>query len=198
MNHTEVARRRLHNQGLSRIIFKNALDIVTQLGAVQAQDYAGAKWGLGQRLKDCSDAALDKLFDDGSILRTHLMRPTWHFVAPKDIRWLLKLTAPRVHQASAYMYHQSGLDKATFRKSNVTLEKALRDGKQLTRTELASALAKAGIKADRFRLSYLMMYAELGVLSVAAENGAISSRMPYSKSARRLPSRSAAMNRSRN
>jgi hypothetical protein len=161
MNNAEIARRRLQNQRLAKTTFNDARDAVTQLGAVQAQDYAGAKWALGQRLKGATDSALDNLFNDGSILRTHLMRPTWHFVAPADIRWLLKLTAPRVHAASAYMYRQSGLDKIVFNKSNKIVEKALRDGKQLTRTELASALEKAGIPADGFRLGYLMMYAEL-------------------------------------
>lgn len=172
MNNSEIAHRRLRNQGLSKIIFQDANDAVTQLGAVQAQDYAGAKWALGQRLKDPTDASIDQAFADGSILRTHLMRPTWHFVSPTDIRWLLKLTAPRVHQASAYMYRQSGLDKATFKKSNATIEKALRGSKQLTRTELASALNKAGIKADGFRLGYLMMYAELeGIICSGARRG---------------------------
>jgi hypothetical protein len=172
MNHLEITRRRLRNQGLSKIIFKDANDIVAQLGAVQAQDYAGAKWALGQRLKDSSDTALDQAFADGSILRTHLLRPTWHFVSPINIRWLLKLTAPRVHAASAYMYRQSGLEKAIFNKSNAAIEKALRDGKQLTRAELASALSKAGIPADGFRLGYLMMYAELeGVICSGARRG---------------------------
>lgn len=172
MNNSEIAHRRLRNQGLTKVIFNDAADIVTQLGAVQAQDYAGAKWALAQRLKNTTDLAMDNAFNDGSILRTHLMRPTWHFVSPADIRWLLKLTAPRVHQFSAYMYRQSGLDKALFNKSNRTLEKALRDGKQLTRTELASVLDKAGIPADGFRLGYLMMYAELeGLICSGARRG---------------------------
>lgn len=172
MNNTEIAHRRLSNQGLSKIIFKDANDLVGQLGAVQAQDYAGAKWALGQRLKDSSDAALDHAFADGSILRTHLLRPTWHFVSPDDIRWMLKLTAPRVQAVNAFMYRKEGLDKATFKKSNAALEKALRGGKQLTRTELASALDKAGISADGFRLGYLMMYAELeGIICSGARRG---------------------------
>ena len=81
-----------------------------RLGAVQSQDYAGAKWGLGQRLKDATDAAIDRDFNDGKILRTHLMRPTWHFVAPEDIRWMLMLTAPRGPCANVFMYRQLELD----------------------------------------------------------------------------------------
>jgi len=168
----EIPSQRLHNQRLSHTKFKTPNEVVQWLGAVQAQDYAGAKWALAQRMTDTTDTALDQAFADGSILRTHLMRPTWHFVTPKDIRWLLALTAPRVHAISAYMYRQSGLDKTIFKKSNSTLEKALRDGKQLMRTELARELAKVGIPANGFRLSYLMMYAELeGVICSGARRG---------------------------
>jgi hypothetical protein len=161
MNNSEIAHRRLRNQGLSKIIFKDAVDVVTQLGAVQAQDYAGAKWALGQRLKDSTDAGIDQAFADGSILRTHLLRPTWHFVTPTDIRWLLALTAPRVHAVNAFMYGQTGLDKATLKKSHTVLEKSLRGNNHLTRTELGSALGRAGIIAEGQRLGYIMMSAEL-------------------------------------
>jgi len=168
----DIPFQRLHNQKLSHPTFKIPNEVVQWLGAVQAQDYAGAKWALAQRMQDTTNAALDEAFADGSILRTHLLRPTWHFVTPKDIRWMLKLTAPRVHAVSAYMYRQSGLDKAIFKKSNATLEKALRGGKQLTRNELASNLDKAGIPADGFRLGYLMMYAELeGLICSGARRG---------------------------
>jgi hypothetical protein len=161
MNNSEIAHRRLQNQGLSRIIFKNVNDAVTHLGAVQAQDYAGAKWALGQRLKDSSDSEIDQAFADGSILRTHLLRPTWHFVTPEDIRWLLKLTAPRVHAISGFMYRQVELDKVTVGNCYKILEKALEGNKHLTRTELGSIIDKAGIPAKGVRLAYIMMSAEL-------------------------------------
>src|SRR5512145_2993430 len=168
----EIATRRLYNQRLSHTNFKTPQAVVQWLAAVQAQAYAGAKWAHAQRMADSTDSALDQALADGSILRTHLLRPTWHFVTPKDIRWMLKLTAPRVHAVSAYMYRQSGLDKALFKKSNATLEKALQGGKQLTRTELASNLDKAGIPAKGFRLGYLMMYAELeGLICSGARHG---------------------------
>jgi hypothetical protein len=89
------------------------------------------------------------------------MRPTWHFVLPHDIRWLLKLTAPRVNAASAYYYRRLGLDDAVFRRSNHALARALEGGNQLTRTELARVLERAGIPASGIRLAYLMMRAEL-------------------------------------
>ena len=146
--------------------------MVSYLGAVQSQDYAGAKWALAQRMTDATDTALEQAFTEGSILRTHLMRPTWHFVAPADIRWLLELTGPRVHTGNAFMYRQTGLDKAVIRKSYKVLEKALRGNKQLTRNELGAALEKAGIKAEGVRLGYFMMSAELdGIICSGARRG---------------------------
>src|SRR5512145_2570427 len=132
----DIVRYRLHTQLLSQTTLTQPSEVVEQLGAVQSQDYAGAKWALAQRLKNATtDAEIDKNFNEGKILRTHLMRPTWHFVTPADIRWLLKLTAPRVHAVNAFMYRSQELDNATLKKGNTTLEKALRGGKQLTRSE---------------------------------------------------------------
>ena len=172
LSNSEIAHLRLHNQGLSEFRFKDPNDVVTQLGAVQAQDYAGAKWALGQRIQNATDAQIDQSFNEGEILRTHVMRPTWHFVTPPDIRWMLELTAPRVHAANAYMYRNLGLDNAIFKQSNAAMTKALQGGRHLTRTELASDFKKAGIVADGLRLGYFMMYAELeGLICSGARRG---------------------------
>jgi hypothetical protein len=147
--------------------------VVGWLGAVQAQDYAGAKWALGLRLRGVTEDDIDRAFAAGSILRTHLMRPTWHFVTPRDISWLLELTAPRVHAVNAYMYRKLELDSAIFKRSNATLAKALRGGKQLTRNELRGVLQKAGVATDgELRMGSLMMRAELdGLVCSGARRG---------------------------
>ena len=111
-----------------------------------------------------TDADVEQAFIDGLILRTHVMRPTWHFVTPADIGWLLDLTAPRVNQANAYMYRRLELDDALFRRSNDAIARALEGGKHLTRAELASALAEAGIAAEGMRLGYLVHRAELDAI----------------------------------
>jgi hypothetical protein len=171
----DIVRYRLHTQLLSQTTLTQPSEVVEWLGAVQSQDYAGAKWALAQRLKDAAtDAAIDSDFNEGKILRTHLMRPTWHFVTPTDIRWLLLLTAPRVHAVNAFMYRSQGLDKATLKKGNAALEKALRDGKQWTRSELASEFQKAGLMTDGngVRMGYFLMYAELeGLICSGARRG---------------------------
>jgi len=146
MNNSEIAYRRLYNQGLTKIKFTSPQDVVTQLGAVQAQDFSGAKWALAQRLDNETDASLDKQFNNASILRTHLMRPTWHFVSPQDIRWMLKLTAPRVHAVNAFMYRKLEVDETIIKKSYTVIEKSLQENKHLTRDEIGLAFEKAGIK----------------------------------------------------
>jgi len=156
-----IALRRLLAQRLIGEPFGNAESAVGWLTAVQAQDYAGAKWGLGQRVADATDAALDGAFQRGKLLRTHVLRPTWHFVLPADIRWLLALTAPRIQAKNAGIYRQFELDPRTLRKSEKVLAKALQADGPLTRAELGSALAGAGIGAEGIRLGYVMMHAEL-------------------------------------
>jgi len=99
----EIVHQRLSQQRLSQNPFHTPEEVVAWLGAVQAQDYSGAKWALGLRMKAATDQAIEQAFADGAILRTHVMRPTWHFVTPADIRWLLELTAGRVKAMNAYM-----------------------------------------------------------------------------------------------
>ena len=172
MTTNEIIRQRLFNQQIAETKFRKPDEIVNWLVAMQAQEYAMSKWAIGLRLPGSTDEMIEKAFTDGAILRTHLMRPTWHFVTPADIRWLLKLTAPRVEAASAFMFRQLELDNKTFKRSNDIIVKTLEGGKQLTRTELQAALKQKKIIADRFRLSYLMMKAELdGIICSGARRG---------------------------
>lgn len=157
----ELLAHRLRNQRLTRTALRTPAEVVSWLGAVQAQDFATAKWGLALRAAGLTDAAVERAFDAGAILRTHAMRPTWHFVAPGDIRWLQELTAARVHQVSASIYRKMELDAATLGRSRRVLERSLRDRSYKTRPELAALLAAAGIAAAGIRLAYLIMHAEL-------------------------------------
>jgi hypothetical protein len=161
----DIAQQRLLNQRLAANPFEKPAEVVDWLVAVQAQDYAGAKWALGLRLRDAHDADLDRAFNAGSILRTHVMRPTWHFIIPSDIRWLLALTAPRVHAVNAHRYRELELGDATLKRGHKALIKALRNGQHLTREELGETLEAAGIaEAKGQRLAYLVMHAELEAL----------------------------------
>ena len=162
MANIDLIATRLHNHKLSSSGFKHPADVVRWLGAVQAQDFNAAKWALALRMRNGTHALVEDAYNRGEILRTHLMRPTWHFVAPEDIRWLLALTAPRVNQKAGPNYRKLELDAAVFKRANRVLTKALRDGKHLTRAELGKALNEAGIVAgDSIRLGHLMFRAEL-------------------------------------
>jgi len=188
----EVARHRLTNQQLANAKLKSAGDMVKWLGAVQAQEYAQTKWGLGLRIKNLSDHDIEKDFTDGKIIRTHLLRPTWHFVSAEDVRWLLMLTGPRVNAVNAYMYRQLELDNIIFKRSHKILEKSLQGGKQLTRETINESFRRNKIEAEGHRLSYIMMYAELaGLICSGARQGnqftytLLDERVPASKSINR-------------
>src|SRR6266581_8097496 len=131
MINLDVAQQRLHNQHITRRTLETPQALVEWLGAVQAQDFAAAKWALGLRLQGVTDDDIEQAFTGGAILRTHVMRPTWHFVSPADIRWLLALTAPRVNALNAQYYRRLELDDATFARSNAVLAKALQGGNHL-------------------------------------------------------------------
>ena len=169
---SNVSAQRLYNQRLSHNPLHTPAEVVGWFGAVQAQDYGPAKWGVAQRTHNMTDAAIEQTFNAGEILRTHIMRPTWHFVTPEDIRWMLMLTAPRVHTINAYMYRKLELDDTLFAKSHAAFEKALHGNKHLTRAELGRVLGQVGIVADGIRLGYILHHAELeGVLCSGARRG---------------------------
>jgi hypothetical protein len=157
----QIAYLRLHSQQLSSPRFKGPADVVAWFGAVQAQDYYGAKWSLGQRMVGATDDVIEKAFATGRILRTHIVRPTWHFVTPADIRWLLRLTAPRINAINGHYYRKLGLDEAIFRRSNEAFARALRGNKYLTRDVLRKAVQRAGIVTDGLRFIHLLARAEL-------------------------------------
>lgn len=163
-----LSRLRLARSFLLTTSFRNPDEVVRAFGAVQAQDYEGAKWALAQRTLGATDQSINQAFDAGAILRTHVLRPTWHFVDPADIRWMLALTAPHVKRTMAAYDRQLGLDASTFRRSHGALAKALRDRNYLTRAEIKEVLSKARVgPVDVQRTAHLLMGAELDQLIVS-------------------------------
>jgi len=173
MTPVDICARRLVNQHLTTQRLFEASDVVRLFGAMQAQEYAPAKWGVAQRTMSATDADVEKEVSDGSVLRTHVLRPTWHFVAPSDIRWMLELTAPRIRAAMASYDRKLEIDAAVLKRARAVLTKSLRDGKQLTRAELSKELTKARVRADGTqRLAHLVMHAELdGLICSGARRG---------------------------
>jgi hypothetical protein len=170
MNGKDILLRRLRNQGVvggGAASGKSAGEaglpeaLVATMGCIQAQDFAQAKWAIGVRVPEVSEADVDAAFNEGRILRTHVLRPTWHFVLPSDIRWMLLLSAPRIRQLSRQYHGRLGIDAVVLRKSRKILAKALEGGKALTRGEIAALYRRAKIDTDDIRMGFLLMDAEL-------------------------------------
>ena len=158
----DIARQRLVRTFLATKPWTTGRDVVRAFGAVQAQDYEGAKWALSQRTSGATDKSIEEEFASGAILRTHVLRPTWHFVDPEDIRWMLALTGPYVSKRMATYDRQLEITDGHYKRCNAALEKALRDGVHLTRAELKAVLsgAKVGTLGVQ-RAAHLLMRAEL-------------------------------------
>lgn len=173
-------------QGLTATGFRTPADVVSWLGAVQAQEYLPATWGLAQRMSGSpAHARLEQAVASGEILRTHILRPTWHFVTPADIRWMLALTGPRVIRAMSGYMRQHGIAAATATRAVSMMERAL-DGRALTRPELGIELARRGLAFTGTPLALLTMHAELeGVICSGPFQGG---RLTYALLDERAPS----------
>ncbi len=152
---------RLINQRIIQHQCSSAKEVVSWLGAVQAQDYMMAKWAVGCRLLDGTNQFIEAAINQGDIFRTHILRPTWHFVAKEDIRWMLELSAPQLRKATAPMNSKLELGEKVFSKINHLLIKLLEGGKQLTRQELVSAVNAAGISTNSLRSAHILFQAEI-------------------------------------
>jgi hypothetical protein len=168
MSRDVIALRRMHNQRLWGKPFETPEKVVGWLGAMQAQEFAVAKWSVAQRTGKPDLAAVDRAFAEGTIVRSHFIRPTWHFALAEDIRWLLTATAPRVQQLNAYYNKLNGIDEKVAATSKAALAKALKGGMQATRKEIAAILERAGIaECSGVRLGYIIMRAELDAIVVS-------------------------------
>jgi winged helix DNA-binding protein len=169
----EVLSRRLSTQRLTGDAPSTAAEVVRMLGCVQSQEYGHALWSLGMRTSGLTAADVQAEFDSGFFLRTHILRPTWHFVAAEDIRWILQVTAPRVQKLNQTIYRQHGLDPATLEQGLAIIIEELEGRRYRTRVELARALADRGLASQGVGLAYIVMNAELaGVICSGPVRGA--------------------------
>ncbi|HEY8559267.1 MAG TPA: winged helix DNA-binding domain-containing protein [Pyrinomonadaceae bacterium] len=172
MNKSDIAGARLFSQQIAATDFTKPEEIVSWLGAVQAQDYPMAKWAIGVRLGGAAEAEIETAVADARIIRTHILRPTWHFVAADDLRWMIALSAPQLRSTSAGTMRAFGLDAATCWRANDLIAETLAGGRHLTRAEIMAELKKSGIDSDNYRASYLMFAAEIeGVVCSGVRRG---------------------------
>jgi hypothetical protein len=164
--------RRMHRQHLWGRPFTSIDEAMRAFGAMQAQEFQPAMWGIGARVAGVVEVDVRSAYAAGTLLRTHILRPTWHFVHAADIRWMLLATAARVHAVNGYYYRSTGVDEQVAARARTVFEHALGDGQHLTRKELAVDLAAAGLPSAGVPLSYVVTRGELdGVLVSGAMRG---------------------------
>lgn len=158
MTTADILSMRLKNQQLSNSSINNPAELVSWLGAIQSQDLPSAKWAL--HLRTCATIdQINKTYDDGEILRTHVMRPTWHLINTEDILWMQQLTSQRVLTTMRTYYRNFGIDEKLILNSIKTLEKEL-TGNFLTRREIGEIFKKNGLNWKENGLAHIMGIAE--------------------------------------
>jgi hypothetical protein len=185
MHPSDIAQLRLRSQYITPTKFTTATEVVGWMGAMQAQDYAMSKWAVGVRLPGSTDRQVEQAISAGEIIRTHVLRPTWHLVAAADLAWMLALTAPRIRAGMKSRLRDLSLTDDLLAKCNDLIGTALNNGKHLTRDEIVALLNAAGIATDGNRASHILMQAELNGLVCS---GAIcGGKQTYALLAKRLP-----------
>lgn len=164
MDDRAIARWRMHTLRLSGQTYPSPAAVVEGLLAVQSENHAQASWAVGTRTSGFTEAQFGRLFDDGVILRTHVLRPTWHYVSPDDIRWLVDLTAPRISRLMVQLQRELELNDAVLEASADVIADALSGGVHLTRDALGDRMRDAELPAEGQRLGVMMANAEMSGL----------------------------------
>jgi hypothetical protein len=163
MDRSQAVRQRLAIQRLSAAPLPRAADAVRLLTCVQSQERDHAFFSLGLRTRSTTYAAVRAEYDDCAFLRTHILRPTWHFVLPEDLRWILAATSERVIRGMAYRHAQVGLaDPRHVERSLETLAGLLSGRTFLTRQEIGARFDEHdGLPRKGEQLGHLLLLAEL-------------------------------------
>lgn len=172
MTFTDIANFRLAAQCITGDFKGTAKELLTWMGAMQAQDFPMVKWAIGVRLAGSAEMNIEKAIDKGEIIRTHLMRPTWHLVSAEDIRWMLELTAPQIRASLQSRHRELEITDQVLRKSNSLIIKSLKGNNHLSRQELVKVFERNGISTGNNRASHLLLFAELdGIICSGVTKG---------------------------
>jgi hypothetical protein len=187
MTSSEISITRLFNQKIEATKFSSAKELVASMGAMQAQDYAMSKWAIGSRLVHSTDEMVETALNNGDIIRSHLMRPTWHFVSTDDIYWMNELSAANIKMKFKSRHRELELSEELILKGEKVFENAISEAGNLTREELDTELQKANIKTVKNQLYHLLFCAELdGILcSGKVKDG----KQTYDLLSKRVPNR---------
>lgn len=185
MTPTDISILRIQNQQVEGSKYNTPEELVGWMGAMQAQDFAMAKWAVGVRVPGSTEESVEKAYNQGKILRTHLMRPTWHLVSADDISWMLELTAPQIKRILKTNDKRFEFDETVYSACITMLEKMLSYEQCMTREELVREFENIHIRTDENRLSHIMIVAELaGVVCSGPLRG---NKLTYALLADRVP-----------
>ena len=152
MNDAQLLKLRLINQHIIKPKYSSASKLINYLGAIQAQDFAMSKWAIGLRTLNTTQKKVEAALNKGSILRTHVLRPTWHLVSAEDIYWMLELTAQNIKAKMHSNEKRLGITEVLFKQSNKIIEKALSKHEQFNRDEIIQLFSKHKIAVNVNRL----------------------------------------------
>ncbi|MDX2250547.1 MAG: winged helix DNA-binding domain-containing protein [Bacteroidia bacterium] len=158
---TQISHIRLASQQITTQLGRDISETIAWMGAIQAQDYPMAKWAMGVRLPGTTDMEIESAISAGLVIRTHVMRPTWHLVSPDDIYWMLRLTGPRIKALMKGRHVELELTEKLMGKCYDLLEKHLEGENHLTREEVITLFEKEGISTGNGRFSHIMALAEI-------------------------------------
>ena len=177
---------RLRNQQLTVSDCKTVREVVAHLGAMQAQDISSAKWAVGIRLPRSTKVSVEEALSKGEVIRTHVLRPTWHLVTSEDVHWILELTAPKIKAAVKHRQKFLGLSTENLDECFKVIQHSLRNQKSLTREELVKELEahKINTKGDN-RAAHIFLAAELEGLICSGKN--VNDRTTYALLSERVP-----------
>jgi len=189
MDFSELLTIRLKNQQLTSSHYKTPQQLVEWMGAIQAQDYNSAKWAIGIRLPHLTEEQVESSFNQGEILRTHVMRPTWHFVSKDDIYWMLKLSSPQIKAVLNSRHRELGITEFLVNKCYLIMEEAIHSNElqAMTREELISEFERAGLPTDLQLASHFFLSAEIdGIICSGPLKG---KKHTYSLLSKRVPNK---------
>ncbi len=166
-----------HDIALARLVSQKLISddeidpaqLVSWFGAMQAQDFPMSRFAIGARLSNYDDGQVAAQIDSGSIIRTHVLRPTWHLVANEDVRWMLDLTSGNIRRQMNSSSKALGLDQKIYDHCNDILRSVLKQ-KHLTREQIYDSLRQHGIETGTMRGLHILMNAELDQVICSGKN----------------------------
>jgi hypothetical protein len=162
---------RLLNQQLISPQFTDPTEVVSHLGAIQAQDYRMMRWAVSMRTKRPSEEAFRKAYNSGEILRMHLLRCTWQLITAQDYSWMLELCAPKsIATLNGWMKsNKISIPEEELLPVQNIIEQTIGNKTNITKEDIADSLVQNGMQMDDYRISYHIRMAELNGFLISGD-----------------------------